>query len=65
MAQDTQVSSVLKGAGTHTTDRQISSCEVGNFGVISGHHASEGLKIKLVGGDLLEQLLMTTTPTAK
>ena len=31
----------------------------------SGHHASEGQKTKLVGGDLLEQLLMTTAPTAK
>ena len=29
------------------------------------HHASEGQKTKLVGGDLLEQLLMTTAPTAK
>ena len=29
------------------------------------HHASEGQKTKLVGGDLLEQFLMTTAPTAK
>ena len=33
--------------------------------IIENHHASEGQKTKLVGGDLLEQLLMTTAPTAK
>ena len=31
----------------------------------AAHHASEGQKTKLVGGDFLEQLLMTTAPTAK
>ena len=29
------------------------------------HHASEGQNTKFFGGDLLEQLLMTTAPTAK
>ena len=36
-----------------------------NVGISGRHHASEGQKTKLVGGALLEQLLMTTAPTAK
>ena len=47
-------------------------CRVQDFNVeglegtnLDAHHASEGQKTKLVGGDLLEQLLMTTAPTAK
>ena len=34
-------------------------------GQLAEHHASEDQKTKLVGGDLLEQLLMTTAPPAK
>ena len=38
----------------------------GLLGLVEGmHQASEGQQTKLVGGDVLEQLLMTTAPTAK